>query len=265
MGKFNIQLHSLLIIPFENGHSRLGMAILCEKAKEIFREMEFAMIIAGIQPNSFVDYPGRIAYVIFTPGCNFNCYYCHNRHILHKQAVQYHNEYVLEEIQSRRKLIDGVVISGGEPTLQRGLKEFITRLDGLPVKLDTNGTRPEVIEELIPLLDYIAMDIKAPLEKYPSITKVETDAEALQASIALIMKSGVQYEFRTTMVPELTPEDIGKIAQMIQGAQNYSIQQYVPVKGYAPAPDYAHSKEILLQAQRAAEGFVKRCRVKNAG
>ncbi len=223
------------------------------------------MVIAGIQPNSFVDYPGRIAYVVFTPGCNFNCYYCHNRHILPKQAVQYHNEYVLEEIKNRQKLIDGVVISGGEPTLQRGLKEFITRLDGLAVKLDTNGTRPEVIEELIPYLDYIAMDIKAPFEKYSSITGVETDVEALKTSVELIRNSGLQYEFRTTMVPELTPEDIKSIAQTIQGAENYSIQQYVPVKGYAPAPDHAHSKETLLRAQEEAAAFVKRCRVKNAG
>lgn len=188
------------------------------------------MKIAGLQKNSFVDYPGNIAAVVFTPGCNLNCYYCHNRHIIHHVDVTYDINAVVEFLASRRSFLDGVVISGGEPTLQVGLEEFIIKIKGLGylVKLDTNGTQPLILQNLIQknLVDYIAMDIKAPLKRYAEICGVDVDTGSIEQSIQILMNAKRDYEFRTTFVPELKKEDIMEIARMIRGAKRYVLQQF---------------------------------------
>jgi pyruvate formate lyase activating enzyme len=190
------------------------------------------MQIAGLEKNSVVDYPGRIAAVVFTPGCNLDCYYCHNRLLLEKDSRPdlLPEQDVLSFLEKRRKFLDGVVISGGEPTLQKDLTGFITKVKslGYRVKLDTNGTNPVVLKELLAkrLIDYVAMDLKAPFAKYGQICGNDSFLERIKASIELLLSGQVAYEFRTTFVPELTEEDLLEMAKLIQGARLYVLQQY---------------------------------------
>lgn len=190
------------------------------------------MEIAGVQWTSFLDFPGKVAAVFFTPGCNLDCYYCHNRILLGKRAhmAAYDTGDVLRRLAERRLFLEGMVVSGGEPTLQQGIVAFIRKVReiGYPVKLDTNGTRPEVLRRLLDakLLSYVAMDVKAPQKKYSEICGVEVDMGAIEASAALLMDSGVAYEFRTTFAPVLTGADIAVIARWLRGARRYVIQQY---------------------------------------
>ena len=190
------------------------------------------MKIVGIEKCSFVDYPGRMAAVFFTPGCNWNCYYCHNRRLIGEQGPHpwWDVESALALLEDRRGFLDGAVITGGEPTLQTGLADFIAqvRSKGYRVKLDTNGTRPAVLASLIDagLLDYVAMDLKAPIEKYEAIVGVPVDHSAINHSIDLLLASQVEYEFRTTVVPQLSETDVLAIAHRIRGARRYVLQQY---------------------------------------
>ena len=188
------------------------------------------MIINGIQKNSFVDYPGKISAVLFTPGCNMDCFYCHNRILLdgsHENLIN--SKDVLAFLESRKGFLDGVVVSGGEPTLQKGLLPFLSLIKslGYPIKLDTNGTNPDVIKNCLEegLLDYIAMDFKAPLNKYKAICGAEVDLDNIMKSVELIINSGISYEFRTTLAPGLDPEDIVEIAKQIRGAKLYVLQR----------------------------------------
>ena len=206
-------------------------------------------IIGGIQKTSLVDFPSKVAAIVFTQGCNFRCGYCHNPEILDfKKKGNYKTEEFIEFLKSRTGKLDGVVITGGEPTLQSGLYDFIKEIKrmGFEVKLDTNGTNPQIIEHLIKdnLLDYIAMDIKAPLEKYPQIVNIVSLSEGegvrervnfvlnnIQKSIALIMQSKIDYEFRTTVLKsQLSYDDFDQIGQMIEGAKKYYLQKFVPAE-----------------------------------
>jgi len=188
--------------------------------------------IAGIEKNSFRDYPGRLAAVLFTPGCNLDCFYCHNRHLLGGQPWfdGMPPRDALDWLARRRAFLEAVVISGGEPTLQPDLADFIrqVRALGYPVKLDTNGTRPHVLAALIEadLLDYVAMDVKAPQEKYEAFCGVPVDHSAINASIDLLLCGHIDYEFRTTAVPQLTEDDLLAIARRIRGAKRFVLQQY---------------------------------------
>ncbi len=193
-------------------------------------------IIGGIQKTTLTDFPQKVAAIVFTQGCNFRCGYCHNPELLNfTQNSNDNAEDFFKFLQTRKGKLDGVVITGGEPTLQTGLYDFIKKIKllGFAVKLDTNGTNPQILEKLINdnLLDYTAMDIKAPLEKYSQITKTDINAENIIKSIDLIMKSGVDYEFRTTVLKsQLTFDDFEKIGQMINGAKRYYLQKFVPSK-----------------------------------
>jgi len=190
------------------------------------------MRIAGIINQSFVDYPGSIAAAVFTHGCNMNCEFCHNRHILGGggQGSYIDEEQVLNFLERRRGFLDGVVISGGEPTLQPDLEVFIQKVKymGYLVKLDTNGTCPETVRKLIKkgMLDYIAMDIKAPLEKYPEICRCSIDQKRIVESMTVIMNSGIDYEFRTTCCPQLDNDDLIGIGKLVYGARKYVLQKY---------------------------------------
>ncbi len=190
------------------------------------------MLIGGLQKSSLVDYPAKICTVVFTIGCNFRCGYCHNPELIKKEDA------ILEEdffgfIKSRIGKIDAIVISGGEPTLQEDLEDFIVKCKklGFLIKLDTNGTNPKVLENLISkkLLDYIAMDIKAPFEKYQNITRRFLDVENIKKSIKIILNSNIDYEFRTTVVKsQLSIEDLIKISENIKGAKKYYLQKFSP-------------------------------------
>ena len=191
--------------------------------------------IGGVQKTSLLDYPGKIACIVFSNRCNFRCGYCHNPELITKLEPVLTVPAFFEFLNSRKGKLDGVVVTGGEPTLQKGLYDFIIQIKalGFLVKLDTNGTNPVMIERLINdgLLDYIAMDIKAPLEKYKDITNVECSTINIQKSIELIMNSKVDYEFRTTVLKsQFTFDDFDKIGKLINGAKRYYLQKFVPSK-----------------------------------
>lgn len=193
-------------------------------------------IIAGLQKTTLIDFPQKIAAIVFTQGCNFCCGYCHNPEILDfTSKSDFSTEKFFNFLKSRKGKLDGVVITGGEPTLQAELYNFIKEIKylGFLVKLDTNGSNPQILKKLINdnMLDYIAMDIKAPLEKYSEITNVNVNIDNIRQSINLIMKSNVDYEFRTTVLKsQLSYDDFDKIGQLIRGAKHYYLQKFVPSK-----------------------------------
>ncbi|MBU1684363.1 anaerobic ribonucleoside-triphosphate reductase activating protein [Patescibacteria group bacterium] len=192
------------------------------------------MLIGGLQKFSVLDYPGHISAIIFTKGCNFKCQFCYNPMLVYPSKKDH--TLILENdlfyfLKKRIGKLDSVVITGGEPTVQQDLPKFIQKIKKLNylVKLDTNGTNPEMLKNLIQknLINYIAMDIKAPLEKYNQITGVEVDFNKIQKSIKIIMQSNLPYEFRTTVVPKfLDAEDIKKIGELIQGAKKWFLQNF---------------------------------------
>jgi len=199
------------------------------------------MLIGGLQKFSLIDYPGKICAIIFTQGCNFKCGYCHNPELV--QADQFISPLPEEEVfsflKTRKNKLDAVSITGGEPTLQPDLVQFIQQLKkiGFLVKLDSNGTRPEILSKLIKenLLDYIAMDIKGPLDKYEEIVGAKLNLKNIQQSIKMIMNSDIDYEFRTTIVKsQLNPAEIKKIVQLIHGAKLYIMQKFVATKANDP-------------------------------
>ena len=190
------------------------------------------MKIAGVHYNSFIDYPGKVSAILFTPGCNMNCYYCHNRILINpgNNHTYFNFDEILHQLKRRKLLLDAVVISGGEPTLHTDIEEYLVKIKNLGylIKLDTNGTNPDVIKSLTDkgLINYIAMDIKAPFERYEEICGVGTDIEKIKNSIAFLMEGNIPYEFRTTVVPQLSKDDIISIAKSISGAEKYVLQQY---------------------------------------
>ncbi len=191
--------------------------------------------LAGLQKTTFIDYPEKIACIVFTQGCNFRCGYCHNPELFENKEPLISLEAFFEFLKKRQGKLDGVVVTGGEPTLQKDLKDFIKNIKklGFLVKLDTNGTNPQILEELINenLLDYIAMDIKAPIDKYEIIVNCNVNIENIKKSIELIKNSGVDYEFRTTVLKsQLSYDDFEKIGEMISGAKKYYIQKFIASK-----------------------------------
>jgi pyruvate formate lyase activating enzyme len=195
------------------------------------------MKIGGLQKVSLIDYPGLICATIFLQECNFKCSYCHNPELVDPQLFHpcIKENDVLDFLNTRKGKLDAVTITGGEPTIQDDLASFIKQIKKMKfaVKLDTNGSQPQVIKTLLDekLLDFIAMDIKAPLEKYESVVKVPVNSDSIKESIKLVLKSKIPYEFRTTVVEsQLEEKDILQIEKLISGASNYVLQKFVPVK-----------------------------------
>jgi pyruvate formate lyase activating enzyme len=193
------------------------------------------MKIGGLLKLSLIDYPGKIAAVIFTQGCNFRCPYCHNPElVLPENFCEPIEEGVVFDFLRRRKgQIEGVVVTGGEPTMQKDLIEFLGKVKemGYSVKLDTNGSNPEILQKIVDLhlADYIAMDIKASLEKYPQLTPLKDCVENINRSINIILGSQVAHEFRTTLAqPIISEEDLPKIVSLIKGTQRYRLQRFIP-------------------------------------
>jgi len=202
--------------------------------------------IAGFQRLSTVDWPGCVSAVVFTPDCTMNCAYCHNRILLDGvRSPRIAEVGVLAMLERRRGFLDGLVLTGGEPTIQAGLESFIrtVRRLGFAIKLDTNGTRPEVLKRLIEqdLLDYVAMDVKAPYPLYEEVCGGPVELDAVKASIGCLLEGSLPYEFRTTVLPYFQPEHIAAIARAIRGAERYVLQQFRP------------DKEIVLRDHRLAE------------
>ncbi len=224
------------------------------------------MLIAGFQKTSFVDYPGQPCSVVFTPYCNFNCPYCHNVHIIGHAAPLIPEEPVLEYLEKRAGLLTAVTISGGEPTLQQNLEAFIlaVRAFGYKVKLDTNGSKPHVLLALLNknLLDYIAMDVKAPPERYSEIADAIVDMDAIRKSITVIRNSGIAHEFRLTFAPQLTREDAIEAARQVNGCDRFYLQQYRPRNDSDPR---AHSPEEVLLTGEAIAREIGNCTVRGLG
>lgn len=225
-----------------------------------------SMLIAGLQKNSFVDYPGEICAVVFTPYCNFNCSYCHNAHILKKDVPLLDEESVFAFLEKRVGLLRAVVISGGEPTLQQNLEAFIERVreKQFLVKLDTNGSKPQVLQSLIGknLLDYVAMDIKAPLGKYDLIAQSPVEASAITRSVTILRNSGVKHEFRLTFAPQLTPEDAVQAALLVKGCERFYLQQYRPRNESDPA---AHAPAEVRKTAERIKNEIGVCLVRGIG
>ena len=192
------------------------------------------MIIKGLQKLTLLDYPGHLACTIFTGGCNFRCPFCHNASlVLGKNEEEYSADDIFEFLTKRQGTLEGVAITGGEPLLQSDIVDFIKKIKelGFKVKLDTNGSFPEKLKELVSLrlVDYVAVDIKNSLNKYSeTVGRLGYDTERVCESIEFLMNSDVDYEFRTTVVSELHgPEDIEEIGKLIAGAKHWYLQNFV--------------------------------------
>ena len=186
-------------------------------------------IIGGVQKTSLLDFPDKISAIVFTQGCNFDCGYCHNPDLLSSKKDIYKTDVFFEFLDKRKGKLDGIVITGGEATLQPDLIPFIKEVKarGFAIKLDTNGYRPDVLKEALPLIDYVAMDIKAPFEKYSELTRINIDTNKIKESINLILNSNIDYEFRTTVLKsQLTYDDFEKIGILIKGAKKYYLQKF---------------------------------------
>lgn len=189
------------------------------------------MKISGLQKLTLLDYPGKMACTVFTYGCNFRCPFCHNALLVTEEnSDNISEDEFFAFLKKRQGILDGVCISGGEPTLQEDLAEFIAKVKalGYSVKLDTNGTNPVLLQKLISetLVDYVAMDIKNSPAKYDMTCGCKTDTDTIKKSVALIKESGIEHEFRTTTVRELhSYADFSEIADWIKGSR-YFLQHF---------------------------------------
>lgn len=198
------------------------------------------MNIGGFQKLTLLDYPGKLATTVFTVGCSFRCPFCHNPELVLGTSRglskgSFGEAEFIKFLKKRKGKLEGVCITGGEPTIQAGLVDFIKKIRklGYLVKLDTNGTRPDVLKKVIDekLVDFIAMDIKNQLKKYGKTTNTRSDLERIKLSVDLIMNSRLPYEFRTTAVPGIhTEKDFLAIAKWIKGADSYWLQRYRETK-----------------------------------
>jgi pyruvate formate lyase activating enzyme len=215
------------------------------------------MKIGGFNKFSLSDYPGHVAAVVFTQGCNFRCPFCHNGSLIPGDvpvSLLIPEEKVFEFLENRSSQLDGVVFTGGEPMIQPDLPVFIHRIKtiGFLIKLDTNGSQPQVLCRLLEdeLIDFIAMDIKAPLDIYDRLTGIHTPINRIKESIELTANSGIEHEFRTTIVkPLLSPQDLLSIRKLIPPASTHHLQKFRPEHALAPAlqaPRNIHSGDQLL-------------------
>jgi pyruvate formate lyase activating enzyme len=211
---------------------------------------------SGLQKTSLLDFPDKVASVLYTPGCNLRCPFCHNwRIVVDPQPPFLQEGAALQILERRKKYVDAVVVSGGEPCMHKELPRFLAKLKerGFKVKLDTNGFYPNVLKECLPQVDYVAMDIKTSQEKYKLLGA--TDTTGFMKSIDLLKSGKTPFEFRTTVVPEIvTAQDITCIAKMTQGSKIHALQQFVPqdtldkhfqtLMVYAPETISEFAKEI---------------------
>lgn len=227
------------------------------------------MIIKGLQKQTIIDYPGKIACTIFTFGCNFRCDYCHNPElVLDDDRPEIKEKEILNFLANRKGFLDGVCITGGEPTINKYLPEFISKIKGMGffVKIDTNGSNPKMLKEIIEkkLVDYVAMDIKAPLESYENIVKVKIKKENIQKSIDIIRKME-EYEFRITVVPGLFNKDHAlKIGKWLKGSKRFFIQQFRGIKTLNKnfVNKKPFSKEELVEFCNIMKPFFETCELR---
>ena len=237
----------------------------------IFRIKETNMRLGGLQKLTLLDYPGLVACTVFTVGCNMRCPFCQNASLVNR--VEEDNLLSEEEffsfLKKRQGILDGVCITGGEPTLQPDLKEFIAKIKsmGYKVKLDTNGSFPDKVKEILDSgnVDFVAMDLKNTLERYAETVGVpDFDTSKILESIDIIRNSGVEYEFRTTVVSPLhRPEDFGKLAKLVEGSPRYFLQSFVD-SGDLVAGDGMKelTKEELSEALANAKSIIPQAKIR---
>ena len=234
--------------------------------------------IGGLEKSTLIDYPGRPACTVFLIGCNFRCPFCYSSELVLLEKIKKQPRISKKEffdfLKKRKELLDGVVICGGEPTIHKDLPEFIKKIKklGYPVKLDTNGSNPEMLEDLIDkkLIDYVAMDIKAPKEKYGKIVGLldcwnDGMLRKIEKSIEILKLGKVDYEFRSTIVPSIhTKEDIIEIARWIKGAKKYFLQNFWAEKTINPEFEKIkpYSKNFLLEIQKEISKFFENCGIR---
>ena len=219
------------------------------------------MNFSGIQKTSLIDFPDNVSTVLFTAGCNLRCPYCHNWRIV----LEYDGPYLSEEdavktLEERKKFIEHVVITGGEPTIQEGLPGFLSRLKalGYKTKLDSNGMRPGVLEKSLAHLDYVAVDVKTSPDLYPRL-KAES-VEGLLKTINILKNGSVDYEFRCTAVPGFVNEDVvHRIGEMVEGARRFAFQQFIHGDTLDPAfnSKTPYTKEKISQFADIMTGYVE--------
>lgn len=229
------------------------------------------MAFAGLQKNSLIDYPGRLSCVCFFQGCNFRCPYCHNPNLVRERLASYDpvsERSLYAYLDDRRGFIDGVVLTGGEPTLREDLSSVCSNIKrlGYPVKLDTNGSRPRVVQRLIEegLVDYVAMDVKTNPTHYRDLLKNGGNVDDVFLSIEIIMGSGIDYEFRTTCVkPFVSPKTIEDIARVIRGADLYALQGFHRTAILDPeffwGIEPAYDDDTMMVLKSIAAPYVKKC------
>jgi len=222
------------------------------------------MIIAGFQKLSLVDFPGVISSVIFVQGCNFRCPYCQNPDLVTREKkFDCSEKEIFTYLDGRRKFVDGVVITGGEPCIHKDLPDLVKRIKekSLKVKLDTNGTGPLLLERLITekLLDHVSLDLKTSLKRYALVSDKSDSAEKVRESIKVLKASNVPHEYRTTCVPGIVDEaDIKEMGQEVKGEKEYVLQQFRNI--ITLDPEYKHvrpyPKETLIEFKEMLEKYV---------
>ncbi len=228
--------------------------------------------IRGIFNTSLIDYPGKIVSTIFFNRCNFRCPFCHNPElVLDKDKNDpIDPDTILGYLEKKKKWLDGVCLTGGEPTMHKGLEEFIKNIKerGFLVKLDTNGTNPGIVETLIKkeLVDYIAMDIKAHYDDYDNVAKVKVNKENIKKSVETIRNSRIDYEFRTTVVPPyFKKDDLIKICKWLKGSRRYVLQQFrndTAILDMTLANTQAYTPEKLEEFKETASKYFKTCEIR---
>lgn len=218
------------------------------------------MKISGFQKMTLLDFPGKVACTLFTFGCNLRCPFCHNASLVLGGAQEEHTEEeILSYLEKRQGLLDGVCITGGEPLLQPNIADFIKKIKalGYAVKLDTNGCFPEKLKELVNggLIDYVAMDIKNCLSKYPVTVGIKNfDIAPIKESIEFLVNGNIDFEFRTTIAKELhTLEDIKALSEEIKGAKKYFLQNFVDSGDLIGENLSSHDKETLEEMKAEAK------------
>jgi len=218
--------------------------------------------IGGLQKVTLIDFPGRLACTVFLTGCNFRCPFCYASELVLPEKIKNQPKISEKELfkflKERKKLIDGVVLCGGEPTMSRELIPLIKKIKkmGFFVKLDTNGSDPKILKKLIDekLIDYVALDIKGPKERYNEFVGKKVDVKKIQESIDILKEGRVDYEFRSTIVPTLhTKEDVIEMAKWIRGTKRYYLQNFRPEKTIDPKFEKIkpYTQEYLLKIQKA--------------
>ena len=228
------------------------------------------MNILGFQKMTLLDFPNRVACTVFTAGCNFRCPFCHNAALVTDidQSYAYKEEDIFNYLQKRKGILDGVAITGGEPLLQKDIKEFIKKVKdmGYKVKLDTNGSFPDIMIDLIEsgLIDYVAVDIKNSKEKYLKTIGLKAfDLKPVERTIEYLLQNKVEYEFRTTIVKELHEEnDIKELSLWIKGAKKYFLQNFTDSGNLIGENMHAHSVEVLENMRKIAEKSVETVQIR---